>query len=210
MQFTFILEKNMRINITKKRCHPEFMLAILFSILILLPSAGVAQRSSKAQVQKKIPKSAGSVIGKLNVNATLAPGVGEIALENYSGSSLKAIQFRIIATSMTQLESVLPGSSIFDIKLYSFHHMVFPGTPDAFGKRADTIRVVIFGNGKTVIPLGASVKLLVMNYQKPNVAGTSADTVTFKVMDVMGALPPPRVEAARIEPGPEVSLNLWK
>lgn len=76
------------------------------------------------------------------------------------------------------------------------------------GKRSDTIRVVIFGNGWTEFPSGTSIKLLTLSYQQPTVSGTSADTVSFKIMDVVGALS--LGEAASIEAGPEASLNLWK
>ena len=181
----------------------------LLSILILLPSICIAQRSGKgSKTRTKISKQVKAVTAKLSVLAAPAPGMGEVALENYTGSPLKGIQFHVIAASMNPLESVNPGNSVSDKELYSVFTNIVPGTTNDFGKRTDTIKVVVFGNGRTVFPSGNSIKFLTINYQQPIVTGTSADTVGFKITNVMAGLP--NAKGVDITVGPEVFLNLWK
>jgi hypothetical protein len=201
-------------NILTKQSLVCSLLLILFSILFLFPSTGTAQRSKRtAKIQSGTLKKTSSATGKVNVQAGMVHGSGEVALENYTGSPLKTIQFCVIATSMNNLKSVLPGSTVANKKLWSVHHFIAHGIPDAFGKRSDTVRVVVFGNGWAEFPAGASLKLLTLNYEQPAISGTSADTVSFKITGVVGALSPKKtgiVEAASVDAGPETSINLWK
>jgi len=198
----------MRNIILKQTIHRRLTIGFLF-LFFILPGLLVSQESGKAaKGQSKLSKQAAGGAGKLNMIVAPTQGVGEVAMENYSGPPIKAIQFRIRATSINKLISVLPGSDIADGKLWSFHHTVFPGTPDAGGKRTDTVQVLIFGTGLTVLPQGSSIKLLSINYEKPKTTGTSADTVTFQISDVIASLQRP--EAAAVGAVPKVSLDLWK
>jgi len=199
----------MRKKTQRKNIYTVCILLSLFSLFLLFTSPVEAQRSKKkAKGRTTVSRQTSVALGKLNINASLYPGTGEIALEGYTGAPLKAIQFRVIATSMTGLQNVLPGSSVSDKKQWSSHPGIVLGNPDDSGKRTDTIKIVIFGNGWTEFPSGTSIKLLTLGFQQPTVSGTSADTVSFKIMDVVGALS--LGEAANIEAGPETSLNLWR
>lgn len=184
-------------------------LIVILSFLLLTSSIVLAQKSNKpAKVQSKALKSTGSANGIVTVQAGSTKGTGEVTLQNYTGAALKAIQFRVIATSKNNLISVLPGSSVANKTLWSCHHFIIPGNPDGLGKKSDTINIVIFGNGRTELPAAEGIKLITLTYEQPAVAGTSADTVNFKIKRVIGAIYPG--ESANVSAGPEVSINLWK
>jgi hypothetical protein len=201
--------ERMNKNIVTQKYLGSSFIIILFSILFLFPSTATAQRSKRtAKIQSKTLSKTSAATGSLNVRAGMVHGSGEIALENYTGLLIKAIQFRVIATSTNTLKSVLPGSSVANRNLYNCTSVIVPGTPDAYGKRSDTVNVVVFGNGPTELPAGSSIKLLTLHYEQPVLSGTSADTVSFKITQVVGALS--RGDAARVEAGPESSINLWK
>jgi hypothetical protein len=196
-------------NIFVKKSLLGSFLIILFSILFLFPSVVSAQRSKRSsKIQSGTLKKASGTAGTVSVQAGLVRGSGEVALENYTGQPLKAIQFRVIAASSNKLKSVLPGSSVANRKNYNCTYVIAPGIPDALGKRSDTVKVVIFGNAWTEFPGGSSIKLLTLNYEQPVVSGTSADTVSFKITELVGALS--RGEAASVSAGPQSSVSLWK
>lgn len=122
----------MRMKIQRRIFHPKLILLALLSIFLLFPPPVEAQRSKKkAKTKTNLMKQTAIALGKLNINPGISPGSGEIVLENYTGAPLKALQFRVIATSMCELQSVLPGSTVSDKKQWSCHHVIVSGNPDA-------------------------------------------------------------------------------
>jgi hypothetical protein len=201
---------DMSIKIFGKSHHLKLMLAILLPTLLLIPvTVGAQQSTQGSKPRTKTSKHAEDVTGKLTVKASPDPGVAEVVLENYTGSPLKGIQFRVLATSMNQIDSVLLGSSVSDKSIYAFSYNIVTGTSSKSGIRTDSINIVIFANGRDVVfPSEASVKLVDIKYRRPTISAPSARKVGFKISDVLAGLP--NATAASVNAGPKVALILWK
>lgn len=131
-----------------------------------------------------------------------------VRLQNYIGSDMKALQFKIVLDGMLLFRSIERGSAI-PAPNWNFSYSIAEGEMNMDGSRNDTIKVVIVGYGNTQLPPGADYEIAVFEYDAVNIQANQL-TTTVHFEEVIGATGTPNPGGnANITAGPaqEITIN---
>jgi hypothetical protein len=103
------------------------------------------------------------------------------------GSSLKALQFRLVTAGRTILRRISRGVHLPERDWWFFSSMK-RGPVQEDGSVSDTCSVVILGAGAANLPAGTYENLAVFSYDVVNTPSATPVTTTFRLIDVVGAL----------------------
>jgi hypothetical protein len=133
--------------------------------------------------------------------------VSSVRLENYVGTDLKALQFKIVLDGALLFRSIERGTAIANGANWTFSYEIAPGSPNADGSRNDTIKVVILGNGTNQLPAGDH-EIVVIEYDAVNIQ-INQTTTTVHFEDVMGGTGTPNPGGdAEITAGPAQQITI--
>jgi hypothetical protein len=167
--------------------------ALLVTALVLVSSVLHAQAKLGGQGGTLVLQSGGTtkIDGSTYVQA--------VALVNYVGEPLKALQLRVISSGGLRLRSVERGTHIATPSEWNLSHVIAPGK-----NGVDTAKVVIFGFGTASLPPREFSELLALSY---DIDSTVTDrTARLSLINVLGALT--RGENAHVVAGPPRTVSL--
>lgn len=122
-----------------------------------------------------------------------------VRLQNYVGTDLKALQFKIVLDGKLLFRSISRGTAVSSGVDWTFAYEIAPGLMNPDGSRNDTVKVVVLGNGTTQLPPGADYEIAVFQYDAINIS-VNQTTTTVHFEEVIGGLGTP-------EPGGDALIN---
>ncbi len=131
-----------------------------------------------------------------------------VRLENYVGTGLKALQFKIVLDGLLIFRSIERGSNV-PAGNWNFSYTIAEGSYNPDGSRNDTIKVVILGNGNNQLEAGNDYELAVFEYDAVNISTESEQTTVHFEGVVGGTGEPEPGQDAQVTAGPaqEITIN---
>jgi hypothetical protein len=109
-----------------------------------------------------------------------------------NSDTLKAIQFQIESKGLTILRSISKGPGLLDASKgfnsasWNFNSQIWRGPVDSSGASKDSIIVVIYGNGTTVLP-PETYALAVFEYDVVNIDEPDTQQTSFELDNLVGS-----------------------
>ena len=131
-----------------------------------------------------------------------------VRLENYVGTGLKALQFKIVLDGLLLFRSIERGADV-PAGDWNFTYSIAEGSYNPDGSRNDTIKVVILGNGNNQLEAGSDYELAVFEYDAVNISTESEQTTVHFEGVVGGTGEPDPGQDAQVLAGPaqEITVN---
>ncbi|MBL0174917.1 MAG: hypothetical protein IPP94_06590 [Ignavibacteria bacterium] len=114
---------------------------------------------------------------------------GSIALTQFEGDSLLALQFRVVnRAGHLRFEGASPGDSLAASGTWHFSYAIRRGALQPDLGATDTLTIVLFALNGAALPAGSYQDLVRFTYAVSDIAAATAST-TLSIEDVAGSLP---------------------